>query len=136
MRLTFSLGFPLDASSFFCSFLALAIFNLLAFMMSYLDLISSKKRKREERVFRFKIFGENGYPVEFDGSFQQNIKKLLELGHFERNGCSRMPSWSFKLEVIRQPSFHILLFVFEEPIEASPEHHCKHCQYVGEVLIP
>ncbi|PNT15750.2 hypothetical protein POPTR_010G101300v4 [Populus trichocarpa] len=100
-------------------------------MMSYLDLISSKKRKREERVFRFKIFGENGYPVEFDGSFQQNIKKLLELGHFQRNICSRMPSWSFKLEVIRQPSFHILLFVVEEPIEASLEHHCKHCQYLG-----
>ncbi|CAK7326869.1 unnamed protein product [Dovyalis caffra] len=99
--------------------------------MSYLDLISNKKRKREERVFRFKIFGENGYPVEFDGSFEQNIKKLLELAHFEGNICRRMPSWSFKLEVIRQPTFHILLFVVEEPIEASLEHHCKHCKYVG-----
>ncbi|KAJ6738733.1 PHD FINGER PROTEIN MALE MEIOCYTE DEATH 1-RELATED [Salix koriyanagi] len=105
-------------------------------MMSYLDLISSRKRKREERVFRFKIFGENGYPAEFDGSFEQNIRKLLELAHFDRNNCSRMPSWSFKLEVIRQPTLHITLFVVEEPIEASLEHHCKHCQYVGEVLIP
>ena len=105
-------------------------------MMSYLDLISSRKRKREERVFRFKIFGENGYPAEFDRSFEQNIRKLLELAHFDRNNCSRMPSWSFKLEVIRQPTLHITLFVVEEPIEASLEHHCKHCQYVGEVLNP
>ena len=93
-----------------------------------------KKRKRGEGVFRFKTFGEHGNPIEFDGSFRQNIKALLEFGHFENNTKSGMPSWSFQLEVTRHPPFHILLFVIEEPIEASLERHCKQCQYVGEVF--
>ncbi|KAJ4829114.1 hypothetical protein Tsubulata_032899 [Turnera subulata] len=95
------------------------------------ELSGCKKRKRGERVFRFKIFGENGYPVEFEGSFKQNIKALLEYGHFDSNTGNGIPSWSFQLEVNRQPPLHIWLFVVEEPIEASLQLHCKHCQYIG-----
>lgn len=104
--------------------------------MSHLDITNCKKRKRGDKVFRFKTFGEHGYPVEFDGSFRHNVEALLEFGYSENKICRGIPSWSFQLEVSCHPPFHILLFVIEEPIEASVEHHCKHCLYVGEVLIP
>ncbi|GAV86568.1 PHD domain-containing protein [Cephalotus follicularis] len=97
--------------------------------MSNLDL--TKKRKRGEKAFRFKNFGEQGYPVQFDGSFRHNVEALIELGHFERNLCSGLAMWEFQLEVYRHPPLHVLLFVVEEPIEASVSRHCKHCQYVG-----
>ncbi|OAY25374.1 PHD finger protein MALE STERILITY 1 [Manihot esculenta] len=99
--------------------------------MSHLDITNCKKRKRGDKVFRFKTFGEHGYPVEFDGSFRHNVEALLEFGYSENKICRGIPSWSFQLEVSCHPPFHILLFVIEEPIEASVEHHCKHCLYVG-----
>ncbi|KAG8382650.1 hypothetical protein BUALT_Bualt05G0099400 [Buddleja alternifolia] len=96
--------------------------------MSQLDLSGGKKRKRSERVFKFKTFGERGYPAEFNGSFQENVRALLDFGHVEGGA---MPSWSFQLEVRRHPSSYLFLFVVEEPIELSLELHCKHCQYIG-----
>lgn len=96
----------------------------------------SKKRKRgESRVFRFKKFGDNGYPVEFEGAFRHNVEALLEFGQTQRNLCNGMPSWSFQLEVRRHPPFHVILFVIEEPAGASMDHQCKDCCYVGDVLI-
>lgn len=104
--------------------------------MSHLDLIGSKKRKRGERVFIFKSFGEPGYPVESVGPFRENVKALLEFGHLESSSCGEMPSWSFLLELHRHPPVQILLFVIEEPVEASLINpHCKHCQYAGNVSI-
>ncbi|KAK9277485.1 hypothetical protein L1049_007029 [Liquidambar formosana] len=85
--------------------------------MSHLDLTGCKKRRRGERIFRFKTFCEQGYPVEFHGPFRQNVKALLGFGHLESNLYSGMPSWSFQLEVHRHPPVHILLCVVEEPIE-------------------
>ncbi|KAA8529892.1 hypothetical protein F0562_034504 [Nyssa sinensis] len=99
--------------------------------MSHLDLSGCKKRKRGERVFKFKTFGEKGNPIESSGPFCQNMKALLEFGHSESGLCSGMESWSFQLEVHRHPPLHILMFVVEEPIELSLNRHCKHCQYVG-----
>ncbi|KAL6192415.1 hypothetical protein ACLB2K_033505 [Fragaria x ananassa] len=100
-----------------------------------LDLSGSKKRKRGERVFRFKTFGENGYPVGFvASSFRENVKALLEYGHLEStlcNSASGMKSWSFQLQLHRNAPVHLVLFVVEEPFEASLNSHCKHCQYVG-----
>ncbi|XVF10604.1 hypothetical protein REPUB_Repub07fG0196800 [Reevesia pubescens] len=104
-------------------------------MSSCLDIVgvaACRKRRRsaaDQRVFKFNSFGENGYPVVFDGSFRENVKALLEYGHLEENNlCNNgMLSWSFQLEVHRHPPFHILLFVVEEPIEASINLHCKHC---------
>jgi hypothetical protein len=107
-------------------------------MMSHLDLIGNKKRKKGERIFRFKSFGEPGYPVDFVGPFRENVKALLEFGHLESSSssCREMPSsWSFLLELHRHPPVQILLFVIEEPVEASLNPHCKHCQYVGNVSI-
>ena len=101
--------------------------------MSQLDVISCKKRKRGEKVFRFKTFGEQGYPAEFNGSFRENVVALLEFGHLERNmKCTGMLCWSFQLELHRHPPAHVLLFVFEEPFEASTHRHCNHCKYVGK----
>ncbi|KAK3222283.1 hypothetical protein Dsin_009308 [Dipteronia sinensis] len=97
--------------------------------MSHLE--GCKKRKRGDRIFRFKSFCGNGYPVEFVGSFRHNVKALLEFGSFETNLCDGTQSWSFQLEVHRHPPIHILLFVVEEPIGASINHQCKLCQYVG-----
>lgn len=94
-----------------------------------------KKRKRgESRVFRLKTFGETGHPAEMNElSFRDNLGKLLEFGHFESSGL--MGSWSFQLEVHRHPNpLHVLLFVVEEPIEASLNLRCNHCQYVGDVI--
>ncbi|GMN60500.1 hypothetical protein TIFTF001_029583 [Ficus carica] len=99
--------------------------------MSHLDLTHCKKRKRGERVFRFKSFGEQGYPVEFVGPFRDNVKALLEFGHLESNLHDGMPCWSFQLEVHRHPPIHILLFVVEESIDTSVNRHCKQCQYIG-----
>ncbi|XAR64499.1 hypothetical protein NMG60_11024871 [Bertholletia excelsa] len=99
--------------------------------MSHLDLTSCKKRKRGEKVFKFKTFCEQGYPVDWDGTFLQNVKALLELGNVESDSCVGMASWSFKLELHRQRASYLLLFVVEEPVEASLHRHCKHCQYVG-----
>ncbi|EXB79993.1 hypothetical protein L484_004031 [Morus notabilis] len=99
--------------------------------MSHLDLTGCKKRKRGERVFRFKSFGEKGYPVEFLGPFRKNVKALLEFGHLESDLCPRMPSWSFQLEVHRHPPVHVLLFIIEESIDISVNRHCKQCQFVG-----
>ncbi|KAF4353951.1 hypothetical protein F8388_011119, partial [Cannabis sativa] len=103
---------------------------------SHLDLSGCKKRKRGERVFRFKNFGENGYPVEFVGCFRENVKALLEFGHLESNLCTTgMPCWSFQLEIHRHPPLHVLLFVVEEPINDASnsivDRSCNQCQYVG-----
>jgi hypothetical protein len=87
--------------------------------MSHLDLIGRKKRKRGEGVFRFKSFGEPGYPIDFVGQFWENAKALLEFGHLESNSYCEMPSWSFQLEIHRHPPFHMLLFIVEELVEAS-----------------
>ncbi|PON57483.1 Zinc finger, FYVE/PHD-type [Parasponia andersonii] len=99
--------------------------------MSQLDLTSCKKRKKGERVFRFKSFGEHGYPVEFVSAFRENVKALLEFGHLESNLGTEMPCWSFQLEVNHQPLVHVLLFVIEEPIGATVNYPCRQCQYVG-----
>lgn len=101
--------------------------------MSNLDSINCKKRKRSgEKVYKFKTFGEQGYPTEFNhGSFRQNVKALLEFGNTETVSWGGMASWSFQLQVQRNPPSHILLFVIEEPIELSLNPHCKHCLYVG-----
>ncbi|KAJ8768402.1 hypothetical protein K2173_021555 [Erythroxylum novogranatense] len=99
--------------------------------MSQLDPIGGRKRRREERIYRFKTFCERGNPAEFDDSFRHNVRALLEFGHFEGTLYNGLMSWSFQLEVNRHPPFHIVLYVVEEPIEASIEHHCMNCQYVG-----
>ncbi|KAL8105772.1 PHD finger protein MALE STERILITY 1 [Apium graveolens] len=101
--------------------------------MSNLDSINCKKRKRPgEKVYKFKTFGEQGCPTEFNhGSFRENIKALLEFGNTETVSWGGMASWSFQLQVQRNPPSHILLFVIEEPIELSLNPHCKHCLYVG-----
>ncbi|KAF8398869.1 hypothetical protein HHK36_014733 [Tetracentron sinense] len=103
--------------------------------MTHLNLTGCKKRKRGERVFRFKTFGEPGHPVEFNGSFRQNIRDLLEFGHQEANLCCGMLNWSFQLELNRHPPIHISLFIIEEPIGASVNRHCNRCQYVGKIFI-
>ncbi|KAL3502133.1 hypothetical protein ACH5RR_036582 [Cinchona calisaya] len=73
-------------------------------MSPQLDLSGCKKRKRGERVFKFKAFGERGYPVEFNGSFEQNVRALSEVGQLEIGLCDPlMPCWSFQLEVHRHP---------------------------------
>ncbi|XP_022156066.1 PHD finger protein MALE STERILITY 1 [Momordica charantia] len=98
-----------------------------------------RKRRRGaggggEKVFRFKSFGENGYPVEFVGRFRENVVALLGFGRWESGDCAGgLQSWSFQLQVQRQPPFHIVMFVVEEPVEAAPPagRHCKDCQYVG-----
>ncbi|CAM8938897.1 unnamed protein product [Rhodiola kirilowii] len=101
--------------------------------MSSLDLMGSKKRKRGERVFKFKTFCEQGYPVAFEnGAFRQNVQTLLRFGHTESSGSgNEVQSWSFKLEVPAHPPFHIPLFVIEEPVDTSLFRHCNHCQYLG-----
>lgn len=87
--------------------------------MSQLDL--SRKRKRGDKVFKFKVFGARGYPAGSNGSFLDNIRALLEFGQVETNP---MPTWSFQLEARRHP---LLLFVVEEPVDFS----CTHCRYTG-----
>ncbi|XP_073148584.1 PHD finger protein MALE STERILITY 1 [Henckelia pumila] len=99
--------------------------------MSQLDLSGFKKRKRGERVFKFKMFGERGYPAEFNGSFHENVRALLEFGQLESGVCGGRASWSFQLEARRHPLLHLFLFVVEEPAELSIELHCKHCHYIG-----
>lgn len=104
--------------------------------MLNVDVIGNKKRKRCGRVFRFKNFGEPGYPVMFTGpsSFRENVNALLEYANLESDLSNMgMPMWSFQLELHHHPPLHILLFVIEEPIEAALNRHCKHCQYVGNV---
>ncbi|XP_023734537.1 PHD finger protein MALE STERILITY 1 [Lactuca sativa] len=99
--------------------------------MSSLDPSGCKKRKRVERVFKFKAFGEQGYPIESCGTFRDNVKALLEYGNVEMAFVNGMTFWSFQLEVHRHPPSHVLLFVVEESVEASLNRHCKHCIYVG-----
>ncbi|GMG99868.1 hypothetical protein Nepgr_001708 [Nepenthes gracilis] len=104
-----------------------------------------KKRRRwpgEGRVFKFRSFGSHGCPVEFEGTFWNNVKALLEFGCFESNlVCSSegvmLGCWSFQLELHRRrPDRAVFLFVVEEPVEASSIHrYCKHCQHIGESLV-
>ncbi|KAH6766690.1 hypothetical protein C2S52_017673 [Perilla frutescens var. hirtella] len=96
--------------------------------MSQLDLNGFHKRKRGEKVFKFKVFGARGYPTGFNGSFQENVRALLEFGQIESGG---MASWSFQLEARRHPLLQLLLFVVEEPIHLSLDFSCKHCHYIG-----
>ncbi|PIN14883.1 PHD Zn-finger protein [Handroanthus impetiginosus] len=98
--------------------------------MSQLDLSGCRKRKRGERVFKFKVFGERGYPAELErGSFEENVRGLLEFGQLVESGM--MLSWSFQLEVRRHPLLYLFLFVVEEPIEMSLQLPCNHCHYIG-----
>ena len=122
--------------SFFLSFgFGFLVRHFLATNMSHLDLTGCKKRRRGDRVFKFKSFGEHGYPTEFSGPFRENVKALLEFGHLETNLCGTgMHCWSFQLEVHRHPPVHILLFVIEELIGMSTNRHCKQCQFIGKVL--
>lgn len=103
--------------------------------MSSLDPSGCKKRKRVERVFKFKGFGEQGYPIESCGTFRDNVTSLLEYGNVEMVFMNGMTVWSFQLEVHRHPPSHVLLFVVEESVEASSNRHCKHCIYVGKLVI-
>ena len=103
--------------------------------MLNVDVVGNKKRKRCGRVFRFKNFGESGYPVEFIGPFRENVNALLKFANMETNLELEMPIWSFQLEVHHHPPFHIFLFVIEESIETALNRHCKHCQFVGNVII-
>ncbi|XP_028754978.1 PHD finger protein MALE STERILITY 1-like [Neltuma alba] len=101
-------------------------------MLLDVEVMGNKKRKRCGRVFRFKNFGEPGYPVEFRGPFRENVNALLEFANSESKYLGfGMPIWSFQLEVHRHPPSHIFLFVIEEATETSMNRHCKHCQYVG-----
>ncbi|KAB2610010.1 PHD finger protein MALE STERILITY 1-like [Pyrus ussuriensis x Pyrus communis] len=105
-------------------------------MASHLDLSQlsgCKKRKRGERVFRFRSFGENEYPVGLVGSsFRETVKALLEYGQVEGNLAGHgMHCWSFQLQVHSHAPTHVVLLVVEEPIEASLNRHCKECQDVG-----
>lgn len=100
--------------------------------MSQLDLSGFRKRKRGEKVFKFKVFGARGYPAGFTGSsFQENVTSLLEFGQIEGGACGAMATWSFQLEARRHPLLHLLLFVVEEPIELSLDFSCNHCRYIG-----
>ncbi|XP_057782507.1 PHD finger protein MALE STERILITY 1-like [Salvia miltiorrhiza] len=90
--------------------------------MSQLDLSGFRKRKRGEKVFKFKVFGARGYPAGSNGSFHDNVRALLEFGQLETN---TMSSWSFQLEARRHP---LLLFVVEEP---ALDFSCRHCRYIG-----
>ncbi|GAB2287193.1 hypothetical protein Dimus_021576 [Dionaea muscipula] len=98
-----------------------------------------EQQQQQHRVFRFKSFGSDGYPAEFNGSFWRNVKALLEFGNFESNlVCGvdgvMLSCWSFELELHRhRPDRTVFLFVVEEPVEASSHHHphCKQCQYIG-----
>lgn len=102
--------------------------------MLNVEVIGNKKRKRCGRIFRFKNFGEPGYPVMFTGpSFRENVSALLEFANLESSLSMGVSIWSFQLEVHHHPPLHIFLFVIEEPIEAALNRHCKHCQYVGNV---
>ncbi|CAA0811539.1 PHD finger protein MALE STERILITY 1 [Striga hermonthica] len=87
-----------------------------------------RKRKRGERVFKFKVFGERGYPTDFNGSFHDNLTTLLEYGQ-QVEVCGPMPSWSFHLEVRRQPLLHLFLVVVQEDV--SLDLRCNHCHYIG-----
>ncbi|KAM7271802.1 hypothetical protein ACFE04_031016 [Oxalis oulophora] len=100
---------------------------------SHLDCNKKRKRSGEKRVFKFKTFGQTGYPLQFQAfSFSHNVKNLLQLGQFNTNMCTTgMPAWSFQLELHRHPPLHVFLFVVEEPIELSLTRYCSHCQYVG-----
>ncbi|KAK1263960.1 PHD finger protein MALE STERILITY 1 [Acorus gramineus] len=92
-----------------------------------------KKRKRGERVFKFKSFGHPGHPAaDFDRPFHQNIRALLEFGHPEPSllgGC--LPCWSFQLEIHGNPPVIIYLYVVEEQIKSSSCRHCHHCRHIG-----
>lgn len=105
--------------------------------------VIGRKRRRGgggcggDRVFRFKSFGENGYPAEFVGRFRENVTALLlGFGRLESGECDGgLRCWSFRLQVQRQPPFYVVLFVVEEPVEAATAatRHCKQCQYVGKL---
>ncbi|XWS61774.1 hypothetical protein CRYUN_Cryun07bG0154500 [Craigia yunnanensis] len=67
-------------------------------MSSHLDVgAACRKRRGGEKVFKFKSFAENGCPVEFDWSFRENVKALLEHGHLENNLCNGLLSWKVSL---------------------------------------
>ncbi|KAK8478979.1 hypothetical protein V6N13_096194 [Hibiscus sabdariffa] len=61
-------------------------------MSSYLDVGGGcrkrRRRRGSERFFKLKSLSENGWPVEFDGSFRDNIKALVECGHMETILCN------------------------------------------------
>lgn len=105
-------------------------------MLLDVDVMGNKKRKRCGRVFKFKNFGESGYPVEFKGPFRENVNALLEFANYESKYLGfGMPIWSFQLEVHRHPPSHVFLFVIEETVtDTSLNRHCKHCQYVGMLV--
>lgn len=100
-----------------------------------LDLSGCKKRKRGERVFRFKSFGEKGHPIEFDGPFRHNVEALVQHGIYEGNSYGGISSWSFQLETRHHPLNHLFLFVVEEQVDATLDLHCSHCRHVGKVVL-
>ncbi|KAL5722056.1 hypothetical protein ACHQM5_005624 [Ranunculus cassubicifolius] len=101
--------------------------------MTHLSASGCKRRRRggAGKFFGFKTFCDQGNPVYFNGSFRDNIKKLLEFAHSENSLSGGMRSWSFQFELDNHPSVHISMFVIEELMESSPSRHCLHCQYIG-----
>ncbi|GJR20434.1 hypothetical protein Tco_0968961 [Tanacetum coccineum] len=74
--------------------------------MSSLDPSGCKKRKRVERVFKFKAFGEQGYPIESCGPFRAHCDGSSRYGNLEMVVRERKEFWSFQLEVHRHPPSH------------------------------
>lgn len=91
----------------------------------------SRKRKREEKIFQFESFCEPGHPIQFNGSFNENVKALVAFGHQESVVREGMKCWSFQLDLHQYPSTCMRLFIAEETVGMSLYRHCHYCRSVG-----
>ncbi|ERN11052.1 hypothetical protein AMTR_s00024p00102840 [Amborella trichopoda] len=93
---------------------------------------ASKKRKRpENKVFRFKTFMSPGIPANFVGDFRRNIEVLLSFGRKETGERGGSHVWLFGLEPYDRAPARVSLIVVEEEVERSLNPHCDHCKFVG-----
>lgn len=104
-----------------------------------------RKRKRGERVFAFQIFGDPGFPADYDGPFRDNVRVFLEKCA-EAEVCMSvdgMPAWSIALEDDSSSvqaggssaqATRINLLVFQESITDTLHPHCDQCRCIGNIF--
>lgn len=90
-----------------------------------------RKRKRKPKVYNLQRFGEEGFPINRNGSFRDNIRVFLrECAEVEEYNIRGMPVWCTLLSHETKNSV-IPLYTVEEDVIRSPEPYCDHCRCTG-----
>jgi len=90
-----------------------------------------RKRKRKPKVYNLQRFGEDGFPIQRNGAFRDQIRVFLrDCAEIEDYDIRGMPVWCTLLSHETKSSL-IPLYIVEENVKHSSEPYCDHCRCTG-----